>query len=183
MIGAHFIRIARDLSVFAVPGALFFSFWGGANKHKKAEVLQDGRIEFSPNRLAFWTWPLLMAYLTYATLSEVLHVPRSPLGLITATLVVTMTIAIAVSFPATIILASSGLEQVSWLWKNKRIRWGEIVEINTGDKSRTVTITGADGTKIVHNQQLADRPRLLFELRQHCGDSLPSDFPQEPLTQ
>jgi Bacterial PH domain len=75
-------------------------------------------------------------------------------------------------------IASDGLQQVSWLWKNKRIRWEDIVEINTGGKSRTVTITGSDGTKIVHSRVLPDRPRLLIELRHHCGENLPSDFPE-----
>jgi len=182
MIGTHFLRIARELSIFAIPGILLYSVWGAASKDKKAEVLQDGTVEFLPNKLAFWTWPLLMAYLTYAAVRELMHVPRSPLGLITAALIVTITVAIAASFPATIIVDTKGLEQVSWLWKNKRIGWSEIVEINTGEKSRTVTITGADGTKIVHAQQLADRPRLLSELRHHCGDSLPQDFPREPVT-
>ena len=49
----------------------------------------------------------------------------------------------------------------------------------TGEKSRTVTITGADGIKIVHSRQLPDRPRLLWELKQHCGEQLPADFPRE----
>jgi hypothetical protein len=39
---------------------------------------------------------------------------------------------------------------------------------------------GSEGTKIVHNRVLPDRPRLLSELRLHCGDELPSDFPREP---
>ena len=50
-------------------------------------------------------------------------------------------------------------------------------------KIRTVTITGADGTKIVHNRQLPNRPCLLVELKQHCGEKLPSDFPREPITE
>lgn len=101
MIGTHLVWIARDLSIFAIPGALLYSVWGAASKDKKAEVLQDGRVEFLPNRLAFWTWPLLMAYLTYATVRELTHVPRSPLGLITAALVVTVTVAIAKSMNRT----------------------------------------------------------------------------------
>jgi hypothetical protein len=86
------------------------------------------------------------------------------------------------TFPETIVVTDNGLEQISWLWKKKQIRWADIVEINTGEKSRTVTITGADGTKIVHSRQLPDRSRLLMELRVHCGENLPSDFPREPIT-
>jgi hypothetical protein len=183
MIGMHFIRIARELSVFVLTAAVLYSVWGSANKHRKAEVLQDGRVEFTPNMRSFWAWPLLVVYSIYATISQVMHIQRSPLSLMSAALIGTITVMIAISFPAKIIVASDGLEQISWLWKNKRIRWDEIVEINTGEKSRTVTITGADGTRIVHGHQLPDRPRLLIELRHHCGENLPSDFPREPITE
>jgi hypothetical protein len=83
-------------------------------------------------------------------------------------------------FPETIIVTTDGLKQISWLWKNRQIRWVEIVEINTGEKSRTVAIKGADGTKIVHSRQLPDRPGLLLTLKDHCGENLPPDFPREP---
>ena len=85
-------------------------------------------------------------------------------------------------FPGTIVIDSEGLQQTSWAWKNKRIRWTDIVEINTGEKSRTVTISGADGTKIVHSRRLPDRPRLLWEIKQRCGEQLPADFPREPVS-
>jgi hypothetical protein len=90
-------------------------------------------------------------------------------------------LAFLIELPATIVAGSDGLEQVYWFRRNKRIGWGEIVEINTGEKSRVVTITGADGTKIIHSRQLTDRPRLLLELKRHCGDNLPPDFPCEPI--
>ena len=90
-------------------------------------------------------------------------------------------IAILCSFPGTVVITGSCLQQVYWFRRNKRIRWQEIVEINTGEKSHTVIITGADGTKIVHVRQLADRRRLLLELKNHCGEELPPDFPREPI--
>ena len=185
MIGPHFIRIARELSVFVLTGGVLYAVWGGANKQRKAEVLQDGRVEFTPNRRAFWAWPILVAYLIYATSSQVMRLQKSPLNWMAAApigFITVMIAALAVSFPSTIIASNIGLEQVSWLWKNKRIRWKDIVEINTGEKSRMVTITGADGTKIVHGRELPDRPRLLVEIRHYCGENLPSDFPREPTT-
>jgi hypothetical protein len=44
-----------------------------------------------------------------------------------------------------------------------------------------VTVTGKDGTKIIHSPMLADRPRFLLELKRHCGEELPPDFPREPI--
>ena len=140
MIGMHFTRIARELLVCVLTAAVLYSVWGSANKHRKAEVLQDGRVKFTPDRRSFWAWPLLVVYLIYATISQVMHVHGSPLNLMSAALVGTLTVMIAISFPAKIIVSSDGLEQVAWLWKNKRILWADIVEINTGEKSRTVTI-------------------------------------------
>src|SRR5579863_8832633 len=100
MIGTHFIRIARELTGFALPVALVYSVWGSANKHRKAKILQDGRVEFQPNRLSFWAWPLLVAYLMYATVSHVMHIQRSPLSLMITALIGTMTAMIAISFPS-----------------------------------------------------------------------------------
>jgi hypothetical protein len=41
-------------------------------------------------------------------------------------------------------------------------------------------IIGVDGTTIVHSHLLADRKRLMSEIRRYCADELPPDFPQEP---
>ena len=90
-----------------------------------------------------------------------------------------LALVVAFSFPHTIIVMADGLQQITWLRRKKQIHWGDIVEINTGERSRAVTITGADGTRVVHTHQLPDRPRLLMELKVHCGENLPPDFPRE----
>ncbi len=183
MIWKHFSWIVRELPVWILTAAVLISFGGGADKQRKARALQDGRIEFTPNRRSFWAWPLLVVYLIYATISQLMHIHGRPLNLMVAVSLGILTVMIAFPFPGKITVTADGLEQVSWLWKNKRIRWADIVEINTGEKSRTVTITSADGTKIVHSRQLPDRPRLLMELKQHCGENVPSDFLREPITE
>jgi len=104
------------------------------------------------------------------------------LSVVTAVCFASIAIALLTSFPGTILIDSRGLQQKFWARRNKRIRWADIVEINTGERSRTVAITGTDGTKIVHSRQLPDRQRLLWELKQHCGEQLPADFPREPVS-
>jgi hypothetical protein len=84
-------------------------------------------------------------------------------------------------FPGTIVVTRDGLEQKYWFHKRKRILWKEIVEIETCVLNEAVKITSMDGTKIVHSYLLADRLRLLLELKQHCGEELPPDFPREPI--
>jgi hypothetical protein len=147
---------------------------------RKAVLLRGGRVEFSPNRRAFWAWPPLVVYLVYAAISQLKGSHGRPLDLIIAAGLGILAMMFIFTFPETIIVTDNGLEQISWLWKKKQIRWADIVEINTGEKRRTVTISGADGTKIVHSRQLPDRSRLLMELRDRCGENLPSDFPREP---
>jgi hypothetical protein len=176
----QFILITRELPPLIVTAAVLISIAGSADRQRKALVLRGGRIEFSPNRCAFWAWPLLVLYLVYATISQLKRSHGRPLDLIVAACLGILTMMFIFTFPETIVVTDNGLEQISWLWKNKQIRWADIVEINTGEKRRTVTITGADGTKIVHSRQLPDRPRLLMELKNRCGEKLPPDFPREP---
>jgi hypothetical protein len=161
----HFIWIARELAVWIVTAVVLISFLGGADKQRRARVLHDGRIEFIPNRRAFWAWPLIVAYLAWATVNQLVYSHGRPLNLVTAACLGILAVMIAFSFPGTIIVTADGLEEISWLRENEQIRWADNVGINTGEKSHTVTITGADGTKIVHSRQLLDRPRLLAELR------------------
>lgn len=85
------------------------------------------------------------------------------------------------NLPGTIVVSGEGIEQQYWLRKNKRIRWGNIVEIDSDPKDRRVTIQAADGTKIDHSFFHSGRQRFLQELKQHCGSELPEDFPREPL--
>ena len=179
MIGHHFISIARGVSFGILAVVALFFLWGDADKQRKAMLLPDGRIEFTLNRRAYFAWALVVAYLIYATIRRLMHINAGWFSLYIAVILGGLAVMIAFPFPAAILVTADGVEQISWLWKNKRIRWDDIVEINTGEKSHTVTITGGDGTKIIHSRQLPDRQRLLAELKHHCGENLPSDFPRE----
>ncbi len=181
MIDPHFFRIVRELATWIVAIAVFWSFSGSADRQRKAKSLLDGGIEFTPNRRSYWAWALVVAYLIYAIVRRLMHINAGWLNLDIAITFAGLAVMIAFPFPSAIHITDGGLEQISWLWKNKRIRWGDIVEINTGEKSRTVTIAAADGTKIIHSRQLPDRARLLMEIKHYCGESLPADFPREPL--
>jgi hypothetical protein len=180
MIDKHFIGTAQQLSAWIVVVVVLISFWGSADKHRRARLLQDGAIEFAPNRRSYWAWPLVVGYLIYATVRRLMHIHPGWLNLDIAVTLGGLAVLLAFPFPGKIIVTSDGLEQVSWLWKNKRIRWEDIVEINTGETSRTVTITAVDRTKIIHGPRLPDGARLLTELKHQCSENLPADFPREP---
>jgi hypothetical protein len=100
MIDKHFISIARELSVCVLTAVVLISVWGRADRQRNAGVLQDGSVEFTPNRRSFFAWPILVVYLIYATISGVMHIQGSPLNLMSAVIIGILTGMIAVSFPA-----------------------------------------------------------------------------------
>ena len=151
----------------------------GVRNRSSATELSDGRIEFAPHRLVSAAWILLVLYSVDIAFDFLKHSHGKPFNLAAAACTVFFTAGILFSMPEAVVISRDELQQTYWFRKSKRIRWDEIVEINTGKKDQAVTITGADGTKIVHSRQLADRPRLLKELKQHCGENLPPDFPRE----
>lgn len=178
MVVTAFIRIARILCEIA----LIWMFWGRAAKTKPARVLINGSIEFTLSTVAYLAWLPIVVLLVWIARSEfmvLVHGPFAWLNLLNVAGFAWITIWVLVSFPGKVVVDDEGIEQVYWLWKNKRIPWQEIAEINTGKTEHTITITGIDRTKIVHSNRLPDRSRLLLELRRHCDENLPADFPAE----
>jgi len=163
--------------------AAFWLLLRKAEARQRATVHGDGRIEFARNAYSYLAWVLISVSLAWWAIRYLLFGNREPLALLQAVGLGLVTVMLLVEFPGTIVVTDIGLEQLCWLRRNKRILWEDIVEINTGEKIGTVTITAVDGTKIVHSADLPDRTRLLLELKQHCGENLPPDFPREPLPQ
>jgi hypothetical protein len=104
MIDKHSIWIIRELSVSVLTALLLLSVWGRADKQRWAEVLQDGRVEFTPNKRSFFAWPALVVFYIYATISLMMHIQGSPLNLMSAVFCGVLTVMIAVSFPAKIMV-------------------------------------------------------------------------------
>ena len=154
---------------------------GRTGKRGSARVLSDDRVEFAQDRIAFWGWLLMFMYTAWVAAKTLMKDPVNPWNFITAACLGFMALSFLFSIPGAVVTTDDGLEQIYWFWRNKRIRWKDIVEINAGEKSQTVEVTSADGTKIVHSRFLADRKRFLLELKEHCGEELPPDFPREPI--
>lgn len=160
-----------------VPVLALWVFAGSNGSKRPATELGDGRIEFRPKKIAYSAWLMIVVFLAYETTELFLHSQWKPLNLAIAICLGFLTLAFLHSFPGTVVITDDTIQQIFWFRRNKRVGWEYIVEINTGGKSRTVTITDADGNKIVHSNQLPDRSRLLREIEKHCGDNLPPDFP------
>lgn len=143
---------------------------------RKAQTLPDGSIEFAPSKRAYVAHFLFSAYGIYGAVISLLN-PRSLASFVTAALFILPVV--AYRFPEKIVVTHGGLSQRSFLRSTKHVHWSQVIEINLGKNRSDLTITGSDGTKIVHTSLLPDRPRLLQELKQHCQENLPSDFPPE----
>ncbi len=171
------LTVISSLLFVIVLAWMLYSWFG---RRRPARVIDESRIEFPPSRLSIWAWLYIIGFLATPAIKELVRHQGNQWALFVVTCFGLAALAIFSSFPETITVTPGGLEQIYWMQKNKRIRWEEIEEIKT-QRGGLITITGKDGTKIVHNNFLADRARFLLEIKQHCGENLPSDFPQEPI--
>lgn len=161
--------------LFWVALALFIASM--VSNRRSAMVHTSGTVEFAPRWSGVWALMYVAIRMCFITWSYLRHGPTEPLTFVKGVLLGVATAGLVLVLPGTVLLTDSGLEEVIWLWRNKRIPWEEIVEIHTERKGSTVTIIGADKTKIIHSSRLPDRPRFLLEIKRHCGGNLPPDFP------
>jgi hypothetical protein len=150
-----------------------------SGEHRPAKELSNGRVEFTPASYEFWLWLLAVIPLASTALATLRHGVYTPLDLLNSGVIIFLALSHLFMFPATIVSSREGLEQVYWLWKNRHIRWEEILEIVLDKKASHLTIKSGHGTRIVYSPRLAGFSRLLREIRQYCADNLPPEFPGE----
>ena len=148
-----------------------------ASNRSSATVRSSGKLEFAPRWFGVWALIYVAIRMGFIAWGYVRHGLGEPLTFATGALLGLTSVGLVLALPGTVLVSDSGLEEVLWSWRNKRILWEDIVEINTERKGSTVTVIGADKTKIIHSNRLPGRPRFLLEIRQHCGENLPADFP------
>jgi hypothetical protein len=141
-----------------------------------AKDLGDGRVEFSPDPLTYFAWPLIAFLPAWAAINEL----RRGLGgwsrLMGSVVVLLLAATEMLSFPGTITVSQAGIEQHFWLRSEKRIRWGDVAEIKEQGARGPLTIQASDGTKIDFSGRLPYRPRFLAEIEKHCSGNLPPEF-------
>jgi len=155
-------------------------FFGWINGERPAKECGPGRVELRLNLSGIAMYVMMAAALPFMARTFT-HRGAGKLSIVSSSAVLIVIFSILADFPGTLIIGAEGLEEKYWLRKNKRIRWNEIVEIQTDRKSRSVTIKSSTGKKIVHSAFLSGRSKLLQELKLHCGGELPADFPREPV--
>jgi hypothetical protein len=169
------LLFAAVFGTLAVVAVLLFL---GRIGNRGSARFRNGKAEFPPSPASLWSGLVIIGFLLG---SAVLHLIRNhgsvPDLLIQGALLVGA-LTLLSTVPGTILVTDEGVEQVYWIRKRVRISWDNIVEVKLDP--RTVTIQAEDGTRIVHTRQQVDRARLLVELKHHCGDELPPEFPGNP---
>jgi hypothetical protein len=144
-----------------------------------AKVRSTGEVEFVQRWWVLCSLLFLLVRFGIIGWDELKHGPREPLAFVTGALMYFAVIASILTIPGTIVMTQEAIEEVRWIWPNKKIRWNEIEEINTEKRGSAVTVKGSGHTRIICTNLYPDRPRFLYEIKQHCGTNLPPNFPNE----
>ncbi len=147
-------RTVLEIARLIFDIALIWMFFGRLGKRGSARDHGDGRVEFAPDWLGLWAYPVTFVYLTWLTSRALRHEYHHLFDRLNPLLFASVALMLLFSFPGTVIAGAEGLEKVYWFRKNRRIPWQEIEEIEA-DKNNSlfafVTVKGSAGTEIVHS--------------------------------
>jgi hypothetical protein len=136
---------------------------------------RNHRVEFPPCRASFWSGLVIVAFLMASAVQHLVRDHSSVADWLIQSLLLAGALWILSTLPGTILVTDEGLEQVYWFRRRTRLSWDHITEVKLD--TRTVVVQGDNGRRIVHTGQQVDRARLLVEIKHHCGDELPPEFP------
>ena len=160
--------------LFWIALALIFASF--VSNRRPARVRVSGRVEFAPRWFGVLAWIYIAVRMCFSAGDFLRHGLGEPLTFTTGALLGLSAVLMIAALPGTVVVTDDAIMEIFWFWRNKRIRWEEIVEINTERNGSTVTVKGADRTRIIHWRGLPDRPRFLAEIVRHCGENLPPSF-------
>jgi hypothetical protein len=138
----------------------------------------DGKVAFPPSRASIGSELVLIGFLLQGAVRHLLRSHGAASDWVVQGALLVCSLAMLTTLPGTIVVTDNGLEQLYWFRRRVKLSWDAIIEVKLNP--RTVTIQGEDSIRIVHTGQQVDRARLLVELKHHCGDDLPPEFPGEP---
>lgn len=148
----------------------------GPGRGHSAKDLSDERVEFSPDPITYFAWPLITLLPAWVAIHEL----RRGLGdwsqLMAPAIILLLAASQMFSFPGSIVVSQEGIEQHFWLRGQKRIRWGEVTELKEGRANSSLTITASDSTRIDFSGRMPDLPRFLAEIEKYCSGNLPPEF-------
>lgn len=146
-----------------------------------AKLHSDGEIQFLPRWWFVCSCVFILVRFGFIGSDYLRAGLKEPLQFATGALICIAAVGSVAMIPGTLVTTNETLEEATWFWRRKKIRWTEIEEINTEKRSSTITVIGSGHRKIIFTNVYPDRARFLLEIRRHCGDDLPPDFPDEEM--
>ena len=168
------INWGMHLSFWVALGLILASF---VNNRRPARVHASGEVEFAPRSFGILAWIYVAVRMCFIAGDYLRHGLGEPFTFTTGALLGLASLLMIAALPGTVVVNDDGITEVFWFWRNKVVRWKEIVEINTEASGSAVRVMGANRTNIIHWRGLPDRPQFLAEIVRHCGENLPTDFP------
>ncbi|MGB6973200.1 MAG: hypothetical protein WBD67_00815 [Terracidiphilus sp.] len=158
-------------------------FWWSLTPKKAAparSVTPDaGRLRFPAYSVQLWMWILGGVEMLIIAAGYFRHGFHATWECFTGALFCLSGVGWLTGIQTSVAMSDTGIEEVHWLGRNKFIRWDEIEEINIGKRDRIITIRSKEKTKIVYSMRPENRIQFLDEIKRHCGDELPPEFPGE----
>lgn len=146
-----------------------------------AELSSNGNVRFAPRWWFVCAWVYILIRFAFIGSGYLRTGLKEPLQFTTGALIWIAAIGALLSLPGILVVSNEALEERNWVLRNKRILWTEIQEIQTEKRGSAITVIGSGRRKILHTNMYPDRTRFLLEIKRHCGDDLPPDFPNEKL--
>lgn len=160
---------------------LLWSLWPKKRRRQTTIAWDGARLRFPTDRIELWLQTSIGVWAVLASTEYFRHGFHKSWDFFIGTMLCVAGAASMIAIPESTVVSEEGITQVYWLGKNKIIRWEDIVEINTFKRQKMIMIRSASGTKIAYAGEPENRSQFLNEIKRHCGDQLPADFPREPL--
>ena len=146
-----------------------------------AKLCPNGEVRFLPRWWFVAAWIYILVRFGFIGSNYLRTGFRDPLEFLTGAMMAIVAIGGVLSISGVLVVTNDALEERNWIWRNRKIRWSEIQEIHAEKKGSAITVIGPGRGRILYTNVYPDRARFLMEIKKHCGDNLPPDFPSEPL--
>lgn len=146
-----------------------------------AKLCGNGNVRFLPRWWFVSAWIYILVRFAFFGSNYLRTGFQFSLQFLTGAMISIAAIGGMLSLPGVLMVTNDALEERNWIWRNKKIRWSEVQEIHAEKKGSAITVIGPGRSRILYTNVYPDRARFLIEIKKHCGDNLPPDFPSEPL--
>src|SRR5579863_9783919 len=115
-----------------------------------AKLCANGRVQFSPSWWFVCAWVFILLQFGFIGNRFLRSGLNEPLQFLTGASMWIAAIGAVSTIPGILVVTDEALEEVNWVWRNKKLLWTEIQEIDTEKRGCAVTVIGAGQRRIVY---------------------------------